>query len=162
MSTYRVSMTRRIQVPARVAYDIIADYRDAHQQIVPPEWFSNLCVESGGVGAGTRIRFDVRSFGSTKTHRATIAEPTPGRVLVESEIDDPIVTTFSVEPVNGDRACDVTVSSELQSRDGMLGKIEQWLAKPFLRRVYAAELDRLDALARSLTRSALATGPAAA
>ena len=159
MSSYRVTVTRRVEASARVAYDIIADYRDGHAQIIPPKWLSNLCVESGGVGAGTKIRFDVHAFGTTKTHRACIEEPSPGRVLVESELDDEAVTTFSVVPVNDDRACDVTISSELRARDGVLGAIEQWLAKPFLRRVYAAELERLDTFARS---RALRSGPAAA
>jgi hypothetical protein len=156
VSIYRVTTTRHIHAPARVAYDIIADYRDMHARMVPPKWFSNLRVDSGGVGAGTTIRYDVRAFGATKTHRARVDEPTPGRVLVESEIDDPIVTTFSVEPTSDGSACEVTITSQLQSRDGFLGTIEQWLARPTLKRIFAAELDRLDTLARSVARLAAA------
>ena len=156
MSIYRVTATRRIQAPAHVAYDIIADYRDMHARMVPPKWFSNLRVDSGGIGAGTTIRYDVRAFGATKTHRARVDEPAPGRILVESEIDDPIVTTFSVDPTSDDRACDVTITSQLQSRDGFLGVIERWLATPMLRRIFAAELERLDTLARSVARLAAA------
>lgn len=160
MSTYRVSVTRPIAAPARVAYDIIADYRDGHQRIVPPKWFSNLCVEAGGAGAGTTLRFDVRAFGSTKTHRVNVAEPSPGRVLAETDVDDGAVTTFSVEPTSDGRACDVTISAERSARDGFLGTIEQGLVKPFLTRVYIAQLERLDVVARA--RSSASSGPAAA
>ncbi len=161
MSTYRVSVTRRIAAPARVAYDILADYRDGHARIVPPKWFSNLCVESGGVGAGTTLRFDVRAFGSTKTHRVHVDEPARGRVLAETDVDDGAVTTFSVEPTSDGRACDVTIAVVRIARDGFLGTIEQGLVKPFLTRVYTAQLDRLDMLARSRA-STSSSGPAAA
>jgi hypothetical protein len=161
MSTYRVSVTRRIAAPARVAYDILADYQDGHQRIVPPKWFSNLHVESGGVGAGTTLCFDVRAFGSTQTHRVHVEEPSPGRVLAETDVDDGAVTTFSVEPTSDGRACDVTISAERRARDGFFGTIEQGLVKPFLTRIYVAQLDRLDLVARARV-SESSSGPAAA
>jgi hypothetical protein len=44
-------------------------------------------VERGGVGAGTVIRFRLRVFRRTRDFRAEITEPTPGRVLVETDLD---------------------------------------------------------------------------
>lgn len=161
MSTYRVSASRRISAPARVAYDIIADYQNGHQLIVPPKWIQNLCVETGGFGAGTTVCFDLHSFGSTKRYRGLVDEPTPGRVLRESYADQGAVTTFSVEPTSDGGACDVTISSELHSRDGILGAIEQRLAKPFLRRVYTAELERLDGVAKARAFGSSSGGAAA-
>jgi len=160
VSTYRVTVTRRVAAPARIAYDLIADYRTGHTQIVPPKVFQNLHVEEGGYGAGTKITFDVRAFGSTTNIRADITEPTPGRVLVETEPDQKVVTTFSVEPIADGSTCDVTIDSVFKSRDGVLGKIEQSLAKPFLRRVYKDELQRLETIAKQM--SSRASGPAAA
>lgn len=159
MSTYRVTATRRIGAPAKIAYDIIADYRHGHTLIIPPKVFQNLQVTSGGFGAGTTICFDVRAFGSTKTLHATVTEPTPGRVLVETDLDAGVVTSFTVEPAADGRECDVTITTDFRGRDGLLGTIEQGLAKPFLRRAFAAELDRLDAVSRSRAHS---SGPAAA
>ncbi len=160
MSTYRVTVTRRVAAPARIAYDLIADYRTGHTQIVPPKVFQNLRVEQGGYGAGTKINFDVHAFGSTTNIRADITEPNPGRVLVETETDEKVVTRFSVDPIGDGNACDVTIDSVFKSRDGVLGKIEQSLAKPFLRRVYKTELERLERIAQQL--SSRASGPAAA
>lgn len=160
MSTYRVTATRRVAAPARIAYDLIADYRTGHTQIVPPKVFQNLQVEAGGYGEGTKITFDVRAFGSTTNIRADITEPKPGRVLVETETDHKVVTTFSVEPIGDGSTCDVTIDSIFKSRDGVLGKIEQSLAKPFLRRVYKDELQRLEAIAKQV--SSRTSGPAAA
>jgi hypothetical protein len=162
VSKYRVTVTRRIAVPARIAYNIIADYRDGHGHISPPNVFSNLVVEEGGFGAGTRICFDVRAFGSTKRHRAHIAEPQPGRVLVETETNDEFVTTFSVIPTADGKSCDVTIDTMATSRDGFLGKIEQTMAKPFLRRLYTAELERLETVAKKRASAERSSGPAAA
>src|SRR5262249_53810952 len=112
MSTYRVTATRRIGAPAKIAYDIIADYRHGHTLIVPPKVFQNLQVKSGGFGDGTKICFDVRAFGSTKTLNADITEPTPGRVLVETDLEAGVITTFTVVPTSDGRGCDVTISTD--------------------------------------------------
>src|SRR5262245_63172425 len=99
MSRHFVSVQSEIGVPADRAYAIIADYRDGHPQIIPRPPFVDLVVEEGGIGAGTMIRFRIRSFGSTRTMRSAIAEPEPGRILVESDPEGRVVTTFTVEPV---------------------------------------------------------------
>jgi hypothetical protein len=120
MTSPRVTAMRRIAAPARVTYDIIADYRDGHQRIIPPQWFQNLCVESGGVGDGTVIQFDMRVLGSTRRTRGTVAEPSPGRVLTEHYADTDILTAFTVDPVKDAPACDVTITSDLETRGGLL------------------------------------------
>jgi hypothetical protein len=162
MSTYRVTATRRIAVPARVAYGIIADYRDGHPHILPAPWFGNLRVDSGGVGTGTAFRFDVQAFGNTRTLRAVVSEPTPGRVLVESYPDDGTVTTFTVEQADGDRACAVTIDSDIPRRGGIAGTLERMVFTRFLRRVFDAELKLLESVARARATAKQATGPAAA
>src|SRR5215831_6161403 len=162
MSTYRVTATRRVGAPARVAYDIIADYRDGHPQIIPPPWFQNICVDSGGIGRGTRFRFDIHAYGSKRTLRAEVDEPAPGRVLAESYPDEGTVTTFTVEPTADDRACDVTITSDVRDRGGFVGSIERAVMSRFLRKVFIAELARLDAVARARVASTRSSGPAAA
>jgi hypothetical protein len=162
MSTYRVTATHRVGAPARVAYDIIADYRDGHPQIIPPPWFQNICVDSGGVGRGTTFHFDIHAFGGKRTWHAVVDEPTPGRVLAESYPDEGTVTTFTVEPTSDDRACDVTITSDVRRRSGIAGALERAVMTRFLRRVFAAELDRLDSVARARASLKRSPGPAAA
>ena len=80
-------------------YRILADYRDGHPRILPRPPFVDLEVERGGVGAGTIIRFRMKSFGRIRNVRAEIAEPEPGRILLETDLDTEAVTRFVVEPV---------------------------------------------------------------
>ena len=97
MRPFRVSSSARIGAPAPAVYRLIADYRNGHPRIVPPEYFSNIVVEEGGYGAGTRITFDARMLGITQRARAWIEEPEPGRVLLE-RLEVGWVTTFTVDP----------------------------------------------------------------
>jgi len=55
-----------VAAPAPIVYGLIADYHQGHPSILPPKYFQNLQVEEGGVGAGTRISFQMQSFGGVR------------------------------------------------------------------------------------------------
>ena len=148
MTAYTVTSTARIQAPASVAYGIIADYRNGHPHILPPKYFRNLRLEAGGVGAGTRIRFEMGAMGTWRESGAVVSEPEPGRLLHEQVTTAPIETTFTVEPVSPG-ACDVTIATQMVHRGGISGGLERLATTAFLRRVYRAELALLDQVARS-------------
>jgi polyketide cyclase/dehydrase/lipid transport protein len=133
-----------LDVAPEKAFAVIADYRRGHPLILPRPPFIDLEVERGGVGAGTRIRFRMRSFGQTQTFHAEVSEPQPGRVLVETN-EERGVSTFTVTPEAGGR-CRVTIETEWSS-PAPRGWIERLLAQPFLRKVYAAELVNLGKVA---------------
>lgn len=141
--TYTVSRSAHIDAPPDRIYGIIRDYRQGHPSILPRQ-FGNLRVEAGGVGAGTKIRFDATVFGRTRQYVGVVSEPEPGRVLVErySEPDES-VTTFIVEPKNGGRSASVTFRTDIPSRGGIAGRIERWLANKALQPIYAEELRNL-------------------
>jgi hypothetical protein len=145
MAPYSVSDTRRINAPAARIYGLIADYHRGHPTILPKQ-FSNLRVDSGsGVGAGTTIRFEVTVMGRTDRYKALVSEPEPGRVLVEKNVEpNDSVTTFIVDPVDGGRAADVTIRTELNARPGVLGVIEKFLIKRVMPGMYAEELRLLE------------------
>lgn len=149
MATVVVSEARRIPAPPREVYAIIADYTEGHPHIMPSAYFRNIEVEEGGVGAGTRIRFDMTVLGTTRTARAEIEEPSPGQILVERDVEGRFVTTFKVNPAREGRESDVTIMTELTTRGGVLGIVERVAAKAFLARVYREELARLAAYAAS-------------
>jgi len=138
--THLVTASARIHGSPECIYATIADYRNGHPRILPKE-FSGLTVERGGTGDGTIIRFKMRVFGRTKTFRAAITEPEPGRVLVETDLDtNGAVTTFTVNPGPVQVTADVTIATELPVRAGILGVIERALSTRFLRPIYAREL----------------------
>ena len=149
MATLVVSESRRIPAPPREVYAIISDYTEGHPHIMPSAYFRNIEVEKGGVGAGTRIRFDMTAYGKTRTARADIEEPSPGRILVERDVEGRFVTTFKVIPAREGRDSDVTIMTELTTRGGVLGIVERLASKVILERIYREELERLAAYAAS-------------
>ncbi|HEX8117648.1 MAG TPA: SRPBCC family protein [Pyrinomonadaceae bacterium] len=152
--TYTVKASARVDAAAEVVYNIIADYRNGHPQILPRKYFEWLEVERGGRGEGTVIRFQMRVLGQSRVLRAVVTEPEPGRVLVESDTGGAgPVTTFTVEP-EGD-ASRVTFSTALASAAGPLGVLERFVLRRVLRRVYARELEQLGRVA--VERSAVST-----
>lgn len=146
MAQHRVSASKLIQAPAEQVYRIIADYHDGHPHILPKPPFVSLVVKQGGVGEGTVISFQMRLLGRLQTYRATITEPDPGRVLVETN-DSGVVTTFTVEPRDDGRRAQVTISTDTTVRDGLLGAVEGWLTTRLLRPIYGKELELMDAVA---------------
>ena len=151
-TTHRVIASADIGASHAEAYRTSADYRVGHPSILPQQYFRNLRVVEGGYGAGTVITFDIVAFGRTVGARSRITEPVPGRVLVESDTEKPLVTTFTVDP-NVDGTARVTFDTTFQTRSGLLGRIEGWMTRGFLKRVYAAELNQFDAYVRGTSSS---------
>lgn len=143
MAELRVSGDRAVAAPADRVYRLIANYREHHPRFLPPA-FSAIEVEEGGVGAGTVIRFRVKTGGRTQTMRQRVAEPEPGRVLTES--DGKGVTTFTVTP-NGDGS-HVRIETAWQPV-GVQGFFERLFAPRVMRKLYADELERLDRYAQA-------------
>ena len=144
---HKVSASALVHAPTDRAWSILADYRDGHPRILPPQ-FSDLAVERGGFGHGTVIRFQMRLLGKTQTYRAAVTEPEPGRVLAENYLGaDGIVTTFTVDPVPGTSFSNVEISTDLPTRSGPLGAIERLVMTRLLRPIYLQELQILDAVA---------------
>lgn len=129
------------------AYAILADYRNGHPRILPPQ-FSGLTVEAGGRGAGTIVRFQMTAFGKKQTFRAAITEPEPGRVLVEKDLEsNGAVTTFRVDPGGSAKECRVTITTEMPRKPGLSGALERLFTGWYLRPIYRRELQQLAAVA---------------
>lgn len=134
-----------MDAPADTVFSYLADMREHHPRFLPPA-FSDFEVESGGVGAGTVTRFKMTAGGRTRQYRMTVAEPEPGRVLTESDMNSTAVTTFTVSP-QGDASL-VRISTAWDGAGGIGGVFERMFAPRVLRAIYADELKRLDSYAR--------------
>jgi hypothetical protein len=150
MTQASVSASAVVPAPAPRVYRIIADYRQHHPHIVPPEYFTKLEVEAGGVGAGTRMRVGMRVLGVTREFVHVISEPEPGRVLQEADEGGYSTTTFIVEPARDGAAALVTIKTDFNVRSGPLGAIERMVTGSMLRRIYAKELARLEEYAATV------------
>ena len=135
------SAERRIDAPARRVYGYIADFRQHHPKFLPSQ-FSDLEIESGGVGAGTVHRFRMTLGGRTSDYRVRVGEPQPGRVLIESDPARRMLTTFTVDP-EPDGASLVRISTCWYT-DGVQGLVERLVVPRMLGRVYRQELELLD------------------
>jgi hypothetical protein len=142
-----------------VVYRLIADYRNGHPRIVPPKYFSNLIVEEGGYGEGTRFRIDMTVLGKTQRMRAVVTEPQPGRLLVERDVDRGLVTAFEVVPAAAS-ACTVTFTTDVPDKGGVGGAIERFLTKRLLPKIYREELALLEDVAAREPRN-VSAAPAA-
>jgi hypothetical protein len=132
--------------PGRV-YAILADYREGHASILPSQ-FTSMAVEHGGLGAGTIIRFTIRLLGRRQTFRAAITEPEPGRVLVETGLDENgAVTTFIVDQGSTPGQSRATITTRLKVRGGLVGRVERFFSTRLLYPVYVRELELLRARA---------------
>ena len=142
------AVTSEIQASAATVYTILADYRQHHPRILPSAYFTSLTVEEGGVGAGTIFRAEMNVFGSKRTLRMRVAEPEPGRVLSETDLDTGLLTTFTVTPVAAAR-CTVTIATAWQTPAGFSGWWQGLTMPAFMRRIYHAELRQLDEYAQA-------------
>ncbi len=145
MAKIVVSAEGAVDAPAETVYGYIADMSEHHPRFLPPA-FSDFRVESGGIGAGTVIRYKLTAGGRTREYRTKVAEPEPGRVLTESDTGSSSVTTFTVSPQGA--ASLVQISGTWDGATGIGGLFERMFAPRVLRGIYADELKRLDAYAR--------------
>jgi hypothetical protein len=146
MSVVRTARTALIRAPARVVYRLIADYRDGHPRILPARYFPRLEAEQGGAGAGTVIRVQMRAFGATREIRAEVAEPVPGRVLVETDLATGSRTTFTVTPEGDGQACRAGIETEWDAT-GLRGWIAGMILPRSLQRIHVEEPARLTEIA---------------
>jgi hypothetical protein len=145
MAEIRVAAERLINAPAELVYRYLADYRDHHPRFLPPA-FADFQVEAGGVGEGTVVRFRLTVGGRSRNYRQRVTEPTPGRVLRETDLESSAVTTCTMTP-DGDHSR-VRIETTWQGAGGVGGFFERLLAPRLFGRLYADELDRLDRYAQ--------------
>ncbi len=143
MSKVYIEAEGVVDAPAQKVYEIIADYEHGHPHILPKEHFSDLVVEEGGKGAGTVISFRNKAGGVERAYRMLVAEPEPGRVLVEKDTKGTdLATTFTVTAMDGGRSR-VRISTEWTASGGVAGLAERLFAPRMLRPVYEKELRQL-------------------
>src|SRR5690606_41828658 len=98
MGQYHVEVSRVIAARPQDIYAVLADYHTTHPNILPSQYFKELTVEEGGVGAGTVFRLRMSVMGASREYRMIVSEPEPGRVMVETDSEAGGVPTFTLHP----------------------------------------------------------------
>lgn len=151
MAALHVSAEGDVGTPPEDVYRYLADMQTHHPRFLPPA-FSDFDVESGGVGAGTVIRFKLTAGGRTRPYRMLVAEPESGRTLTESDTGSSLVTSFTVTPQGA--ASHVQIDSTWDGAAGVGGFFERLFAPRVIRGIFADELRRLDTYARQQAANA--------
>src|SRR4051794_23598415 len=122
MAMARVNAERPIDASPATVYAVLADYTTHHPRIMPTSHFSNLEVESGGVGDGTVFHITARVAGKEQRLHMQVAELDPGHVLTETNLDTGVVTSFEVSTDDEGKTV-VGMSSEWETH-GLKGWID--------------------------------------
>lgn len=146
MSTITVLVSGKVEAPAALVYNIIADYNH-HRNILPPKFFPSLDIVEGGVGAGTRFTLHAMSLGGRTQMHMAVTEPEPGAVLIERDVNTGLTTTFTVKPISPTESR-VTFETAWQPPSGLKGVIDRYTTPFFMRIVYRQELRILNDYAR--------------
>jgi hypothetical protein len=130
-------------------YAVLADYNTHHPRIMPESLFSRLQVESGGVGTGTVFHITLHMLGRKQRLHMEVAEPEPGHVLTETNLDTGVVTEFTVAPGgNGSRTL-ARISSEWETAGGVRGLFDRLVTPLLMGRIFAKQLRELGHYMRS-------------
>lgn len=142
MSEVVATTERSMSVPADRVRAALADYAGVRPRLLPGQ-FSEYRVESGGAGAGTRVRW--RFAATSKRVRdqdVEVSEP-DAATLVETDRNSSMVTRWTVRPA-GNAVSTVAVRTTWNGAGGIGGFFERTFAPRGLQRVYDEMLDRLE------------------
>jgi hypothetical protein len=144
MGRARAQAERTIAAAPAAVYAVLADYTGAHPRIMPASLFSDLEVESGGVGAGTVFHITLRLLGRRQRLHMRVGEPEPGRVLTETNLDTGVVTEFSVAPEDGGSRTLARISSDWEPAGGLRGLADRLVTPLLMGRIFSRQLQQLD------------------
>jgi hypothetical protein len=144
MTRARAGAENVIDARPAAVYAVLADYTTHHPRIMPASLFSNLEVETGGVGAGTVFHITLRTAGKEQRLHMMVEEPEPGQVLTETNLDTGVVTEFSVAPGNGGMGTLAKISSEWETADGLRGLVDRFMAPVLMGRIFTKQLRQLN------------------
>jgi hypothetical protein len=80
-------------------------------------------------------------------YQLKVTEPESRRILREEDSTAGVVTTFTVDPLNGGDLSKVTIKTTAQTSPGLRGWLEQLMTPAITRRIYREELALLADLA---------------
>jgi hypothetical protein len=141
MPEIKVSQSRLIPAKPADVYALMVDYEVGHPSILPKEYFKTLTIERGGQGAGTIFLAEMEVMGRKSEFRMEVTEPAPGRLLMETDAVQQVVTTFHFEPhLQGDQTM-LTIQTVSKVRNLFRWVLERLFSPAISRKIYRAELE---------------------
>lgn len=141
----QITVSESLVIPAspEVVYKILADYQTAHPAILPKPYFSNLEIETGGVGLGTVFRLEMNVFGNKEIFKMKVVEAREPVQLIEKDEIKQVITTFDLSSELEGAYCMVRITTTAPASPGLKGWLEQWLNPPITRMIFRKQLKLL-------------------
>lgn len=138
----QVTSSESSVIPAspEVVYKILADYHVAHPAILPKPYFSNLDIETGGIGLGTVFRLEMNVFGNKEIFKMKVIEATESVRIVEKDEIKQVLTTFDLSPEEGGQHCLLNITTTAPASPGLKGWLEGWMNPPITRMIFRKQL----------------------
>lgn len=143
MDPLLIEASRKINASPEAVYEVLSDYIIGHPAILPKPYFADLVVEEGGQGDGTVIRVKMNVWGIETDYRFVVHEPETGKLLVETDADAGVKTTFKVEPLPEGEQTRVTLTTLMPASPGIKGFFEKVFTPIITRIIYNKELQNL-------------------
>jgi hypothetical protein len=141
MSEISVVVDRTVGAEPDVTFDALADYTSVRAKILPPE-ITDFQVLDGGIGDGTRFSYNLHATKKRIRHvEAQVSEPDAGQQILESDTKSSLKVIWDVAAAEGGSR--VTVKVTWDGASGVGGFFERLFAPAGIKRIYSAELDRL-------------------
>jgi hypothetical protein len=83
-------------------------------------------------------------YGTKRVFHPIVSEQEPGRVLVETDAEADVVTSFTVDPLHGESESQVTIATESRLSPGFPGFVERILNPIIIGHIFRQELEQLD------------------
>ena len=139
-SSFVVEVSASIPAPAAKVYALMRDYNpEGHPSVLPKQYFTDLRIVKGGVGAGTIIDVDMKNGGTKTTMRLEVTEPAPNKLLVEEDKAMGVLTHFIFEDA-ADGTSRLTFKTWFRRKPGFRGWVEKLIVPGITRKVYREEL----------------------
>lgn len=143
MSEIAVTVEQTYDASPETVFAALADYAAVRPNILAPE-FTDFKVLEGGVGAGTRISYNLHATKKrVRPVEAAVSEPVAGRQLLESDQNSSLAVLWEVEPATEGHSR-LRVRVNWQGAGGVGGFFERRFAPAGIRRIYRTELERLE------------------
>ena len=140
MALIQVETTREIAAPAEKVYTAIADFGSRARWL--PENFSEYAVEGDG-RPGSVLRYRLKVGPRERQYRMQTTATAPGSTIREQDSTSSLQSTWTVTPSG--TTSRVRIATQWQGSGGIGGFFERLFAPAGLKKVYDAELARLDA-----------------
>ncbi len=146
MAQVRARTARTIGAPAEKVRAALADYETVRPSILT-EQYRDYRVETGGKGAGSRVRWVLQATKSRQRDQLVeVSVPAEDRI-VESDTNSSMVTTWTVTP-EGPDSSEVSVETTWNGAGGIGGFFERTFAPRGLARIHDGVLAKLDGVVR--------------